>query len=196
MAEPAERFEVRTDRAAIGRRVKRGLQLNFSLVLLAGAAVAGLVVMGITSLDISGPAFGLLAGAVLGLTLVMYSVVWMLTGPTMWIVRREIPMVLIADASGLWIAVPGTADGFVFLPWSAVGAVKVRGGGKGKGLTVGLRPGVRPDHPGAMGLMDPIAYNAARRGVRVNTLGTTADAATVRTVIDQYRAGAGMEARG
>lgn len=185
MTGPLDRFEIRTDRAAVYRRVKRGLQWGFVGVILTAGLVCG-VVTAAADATASGTPLMLAVGFGIGALTVMFTVSWMITGPVMWVVRREMPVPLVADGQGVWMAVPGTAEGFVRLPWWAVSSVTTRGNGKGKGVVVKIRRDVHQTAPGVEGLTDSITISAARRGIVVSTVGTNVTARQAHAVLDQY----------
>lgn len=180
-----DRFEIRTDRSAVYRRVKRSLQWEFVLVMLA----AGLTVGGATALFATlGPGawFVGIMGFSVGVMVVILLVPWMLASPVMWLLRREMPVPLVADAQGVWMAVPGTAEGFVRLPWWAVRSVTTRGRGGGKAVVVRMRREVPQAAPGVEGVTDAMTASAARRGIVVSTVGTSATARETHAALDRY----------
>ena len=181
-----DRFEVRTDRAAVYRRVKRSLQLELVLVLVLAGVLGASLVAAVGSLDDALP-LHLAVGFGVGVGAVGATLVWMLTGPVMWLLRREMPVPMVADAAGVWMAVPGTAAGSVRLPWWAVESLATRGRGPGVAVVVRMRRDVRAEAPGVEGLGDSVTVAAARRGIVVSTGGTDTTARDALAVLQAYR---------
>lgn len=184
-AGPTDRFEIRTDRAAVFRRVKRALQWELSAAMILAGLVSGAFVAALGAAGLTASVMAPL-GFMIGVMIVIGFIGWMFRGPVMWLLRREMPVPLVADAHGVWMAVPGTAEGFVRLPWWAVRSVRMRGRGDGKAVVVAMRPDVAPNAPGVEGLGDTITVGAARRGVVVSTVGTNVTARQTHAVLDQY----------
>ncbi len=180
------RFEVRTDRAALYRRVKRSLQLELLLVLLLAGVLGGCLAGAVGTLE-DALALQLAVGVGIGIGAAIGTLVWMLTGPVTWLLRREMPVPMVADAAGIWMAVPGTAAGSVRLPWQAVKSLTARGRGTGVAVVVRMRRDVRPDAPGVEGLGDSVTVTAARRGIVVSTVGTDTTARDALAVLEAYR---------
>jgi hypothetical protein len=89
------------------------------------------------------------------------------------------------------MAVPESDVGSAFLPWSAVGPVVPRRVLGQTVLSIWLRPGTAPDHPGAYGLSDRRIWRAANRsGLLVGTRGTTVTSDEIRAAIGRYSAAA------
>ena len=182
---PPDRFEIRTDRAAVFRRVKRALQWELSAAMILAGVVSGGFVAALGAAGLEASVMAPL-GLMLGIMIVSAFIGWMFRGPIMWLMRREMPVPLVADAHGVWMAVPGTAEGFVRLPWWAVRSVTMRGRGDGKAVVVVMRPDVAPNAPGVEGLTDKITVGAARRGIVVSTYGTNVTARQTHAVLDQH----------
>jgi hypothetical protein len=181
-----ERFELRTDRVALRRLYRRLFWLLVPAnVFLAAAlgAQAGLlasILESTTSSVLYGAGFGVLIFGLAGTVFGQGSLAWLR-------VRRVIDPVLVVDRRGLWLAVPQSDAGSVFLPWPAVGQVVTRRHLRHTILSIRLGPGIRPDHPGAFGLDDrKIWRHLNRRGLQVGPQGTNATGEQILAAINHF----------
>jgi hypothetical protein len=186
-------FEVRTDRAALRRYVRR-----MSWLIVGGNAVTTMLIGVLGGLAISG-LDGLLVpivgGALLAGLAFANGCVTLTTGGLGRLRRRQAQdTVLIVDAAGIRMPVPTGAAGEVFLPWSLVGDVDRRSLFRHTVFAIKGRPVVRADHPGAEGLHDPVILRAvAGPGLHLGTRFLTADADAIAATIERYRRAAAVE---
>jgi hypothetical protein len=181
-----ERFELRTDRVALRRLYRRLFWLivpvNLLLAAVLGAQVGLLanVLDSTTSAMLYGAGFGLL---IFGLAWTVFG-----QGSLAWLrIRRVIDPVLVADRRGVWLAVPQSDAGSVFLPWPAVGQIVPRRSLRHTVLSIRLAPGIRPDHPGASGLDDRrIWRHLNRQGLQVGPQGTNATGDQVLAALHHF----------
>lgn len=185
-------MEVRTDRAALRRYVRRMSWLivggNAVLMMLIGVLV-GLAISGFDGLLVP-----MLGGALLAGVAFANGCVTLTSGGLGQLRRRrEQDLVLVVDASGIRMPVPTSDAGEVFLPWSLVGDVDRRSIFRHTVFAIKGRPVVRADHPGAEGLHDPVILRAvAGPGLRLGTRFLTVDADTIAATIERFRRAAAV----
>lgn len=181
-----ERFELRTDRVALRRLYRRQFWLlvpvNVFLAAVLGAQ-AGLlasVLDSTTSAVLYGAGFGVL----------IFVLAWTVfgQGTLAWLrVRRVIDPVLVVDRRGIWLAVPQSDAGSAFLPWPAIGQIVTRRHLRHTILSIRLRPGIEPNHPGASGLDDrKIWRHVSRRGLQVGPQGTSATGEQILAALNHF----------
>jgi len=182
-----DRFEVRTDTAALRRYIRRRTWLLTSLGVLQLAAIGALV--GLTIGSAGGLAYPLVGGALLGAFAYGFGYLGARTGPLPRLRQRlELDRVLLMDPAGLWMPVPTSAAREVRLPWTAVGDVTTRRVFRHTVVSIRTRPGVGPGHPGAVGLDDPVILRAATGpGLQLGTRFTDSDGAAVLAAINRFR---------
>ncbi|WP_182112332.1 hypothetical protein [Actinotalea sp. JY-7876] len=184
-----DRLEVGSDRRALDAVVRT---VTASLLVSGGGLAAVLGLLAALALTSAEPGRSLGVGAVFGLACFgLGALAFAATGGVR--ARRDVGTVLVADAAGLWMAVPGSDAGHVYLPWSAVAPLRETVKGTHSVFAVSVLPHVRPDHPGAVGLDDPRIWKQLRRtGLRVGTKGLDVPRGTLRRGLHHFFAGAGI----
>jgi len=183
-----DRFEVRTDRAALRRSVRRltvtTLIGNAVLITVIGVQVGWLI----NALD--SIVLALVLGGALTLLAFAHGCLTLGYGPVAALRQRLVlDRVMVVDRAGIWLAAPQTDAGSAFLPWSAVGTVGPRRTLGAKVVSIRLRSGIQQDHPGSYGLRDPRIWKWVNGpGLQVGTKGATATGESIRAAIDHYAA--------
>jgi hypothetical protein len=185
-----DRFEVRTDRAALRRTVRRATMITLISNAVLMAVIGVLVGAAINVLDSFPVALAL--GGLVSLVGFANGCVQLGMGPMAALRQRQaLDRVMVVDRAGIWIAAPQTDAGSAFLPWPVVGAVGPRRRPGSAVVTVRVRPGVQPDHPGAYGLGDPLIWKWLNGpGLQVGTKGATATGEDIIAAIDHYQTAA------
>jgi hypothetical protein len=189
-----DRFEVRTDRAALRRYVRRRAWLLGSLGVVQMAAFGLLV--GISIGSAGGLAYPVAGGAILGAVGYLFGYAGAATGPVPRLRKRlALDRVLALDPAGLWMPVLMTEAREVRLPWAAVGDVTTRRVFRHTIVTINARPGVDAGFPGAVGLADPAVLRLVTGpGLQLGLRFTDTDAETVLAAIHRLRLAAARRA--
>jgi hypothetical protein len=149
-------------RADLPKRRRRYRVTALVLTVLYGimAALLG-VQMGLLAHITDGIVTALLFGALAGLLGFMFGALTQHGGGLRQLrAAASLSRIMTIDPAGLWFAHALPLGTEVFLPWAIVGSVRRRPWMRNEVLLVTLRPGVRPDHPGAYGLDDPKLWRA------------------------------------
>jgi hypothetical protein len=178
-----DHFVVRIDRPALRRLTVRtaviAVVLHSVVVTVVGAAAAVMVLPGDGDLRKAG------LGA--GVALFAYSVGVVHVGLgtlSLLRLRQGMDRLLSAGLDGLWMSVPQSDAGSVFLPWTAVGVVSATD----VLLRVRLQAGTMRFHPGAVGLDDPRIWRALNgNGLLMDMRDADAESDDVLNAVSYFR---------
>jgi hypothetical protein len=178
-----ERFEVRTDRAALRRYIRRRMWVLTALNIVQMAMLGAL--LGLVGGTIGGIAAPLISGAVVGAFACGFGYIGALTGPLPRLRKRLLlDRVLVLDPDGLWLPMSAEWGNEVRLPWAAVGDVTSRRIVRHPVVAIRVRPGVS----GVVGLDDPEVLRVATGpGLVLGTRFTDSDTETVLAAINRFR---------
>jgi len=180
-----DHFVVRIDRPALRRLTTRtaavAVVLHSVVVAVVGAAVAVMVLPS----DAGGAP--LRAGVGAGIALFAYAVGAVHVGLgalSLLRLRQGMDRLLSAGLDGLWMSVPQSDAGSVFLPWTAVGVVSATD----VLLRVRIQAGTMRFHPGSVGLDDPKIWRALNgNGLLVDMRDADAEPDDILNAVSYFR---------
>ncbi|GIJ50702.1 hypothetical protein Val02_75880 [Virgisporangium aliadipatigenens] len=184
MTQADDQFVVRIDRPALRRLTTRtaavAVLLHSIVVAVVGGTAAVMVLTGAGSTVLK-------AAVGAGIALFAYAVGAIHVGLgtlSLLRLRQGMDRLLSAGLDGLWMAVPQSDAGSVFLPWTAVGVVSATD----LWLRVRIQAGTMKFHPGSVGLDDPKIWRALNgNGLLVDMRDANAESDDILNAVSYYR---------